>query len=242
MPTLATGSARAQDVDAQALDTARTELEEARFEEALATLEALEGSSRLDLGALSSLLELRAIAQFALGDADAVALTVRALASIDPTHAWSGAAPPDLRALFEQLAPETPRVALSLRIDTSDVQLTLSLDVIDPALLVRATELYVDRGAGFEAVRAPLGLPLDADVRAYARALGPGAALLAGAGSEREPQRVRRGGAAREGDGVDPWPFVVAGLGAAVVGAAVAIIVFFATQPGTTQPSSPVLR
>jgi hypothetical protein len=85
------------------LDAAREAYDDARFEDAREAVDALLAARRLEWDVVVSGLELRALAVFALQDADALEQTLRQLAVLEPHRTLPPETPPAVRERWEAL-------------------------------------------------------------------------------------------------------------------------------------------
>jgi len=225
--------------------------EQADFEGALAALGEAEASGELERAALVRLLAVRALVDFALNRPEALERDLLMLASLEPGYDLGVRAPPAVRRSFERLREGGDgllRVVLAVEPMPGGARVVASVHG-DRAGMTRRVEL---------AARAPSGewrrgedgsvvLPVASggEVEAWARAVGPGGAVLATAGSEEAPRRlsvpaaVPEGGAATGGDaagsGGDTWLWIGVGAGSAVLAAAVVALVIVLGGSGDGQ-------
>lgn len=238
------------------VDEGRRALANAEFERAIRAFDAAERGP-LDRAGYIALLEGRALAAWANGDADRARADLSALAAIDPTHVLSPEAPPDLTELFaERAAARTGPI--EARVDFEDesgaIDVTIRNDDLGLVSRVRA-HVRAPNGEWSITEHDPRGASVPVASRhgraeAWVELLGPGGAVLATAGSAATPLvwvvAVRSTsvstGETEEADDTALW----IGLGvvgaAVVVGAVMAIAVVASTQgsPGT-QPDAPMV-
>jgi len=218
------------------VDEGRRLYEEAEFVEALDVLGRAASGTDLTLPELVELLELRALAHSAVGDEPAVREDLRTLAAVAPEHTLPRGMPPDVQRMFTEIRASatgsprliaTPSVAGPATGNGVIVAVTVENDW---ASVVRAVRIRgrVEEGAYLEATDAPLfvAAPLGTVISYYAEAIGPGGAVVATAGSVESPLSYA-GAEERAGEGgeLDPWPFVIAGGAALVLGVIIAIVV-----------------
>lgn len=218
------------------VDDGRARYAQADFEGALAAFERAERSPDLTREDLIDVLEGRALAHYALEDLDGANDAVRQLASVDPHHRASDELPPELLRMFEAAAAHVGD-GIALRVDShrdgERVELTPvpSGDVLG---LVRALAIAGRAGDGEwvlgDAAGVALDAPPDRTVEYYASALGPGAAVLASAGSERAPLRLEAP-ASGQASGLPLWGWGLIGGGAALVIVVVLVAAVAASDP-----------
>lgn len=237
------------------VDEGRRLYEEAEFVEALDVLGRAASGDDLTLPELVELLELRALVHSAVGDEPAVREDLRTLAAVAPEHTLPRGMPPDVQRMFTEIrasATGSPRLIATPSVAGPATGNGVIVEVQvenDWASVVRAVRIRgrAEGGSYAEAVDAPLfvAAPLGAVISYYAEAIGPGGAVIATAGSEAAPLSYA-GAEARsgEGGGLDPWPFVIAGGAALVLGAVIAIVAVAATSTpsNTTQVEPFVVR
>lgn len=206
-----------------ALGDARSRYVQGDFRGTLESADRAEAESSLTTGELLAVLELRALAQRALGDETAADRTLRVIAAIDPEHTLGAEVPPVLRERFASLAASSvgpPRIATELLAADDGATLRITADAEDdPEQIVRriALRARIDGGPWESADAGSLTLAVQPGARVEweASAHGPGGAAIASA----------RGEHVVETEGVSPWPFVGIGIGVAVVGVVIGVIV-----------------
>ncbi len=237
------------------VDEGREALASAEFERAIRAFDAAERGP-LDRAQYVALLEGRALAAWASGDADRARADLSALAAIDPAHVLPAEAPPDLTELFAERAaaragPSEARAAVSSAGDSLEV--TVENDDLG---LVRRVRAHVRAGDAewsiAEADPPEASFPLAGSGRAEAwvELVGPGGAVLGTAGSAARPLVWIDGERAvaptpREvtrGDDTALW----IGLGAAGAAVVIAIVIVVAVAassqgPAGTQPDAPIV-
>lgn len=236
------------------VDEGRRLYEEAEFVEALDVLGRAASGDDLLLPELVELLELRALVHSAVGDEAAVREDLRTLAAVVPEHTLPRGMPPDVQRMFTEIrasATGSPRLIATPSVAGPATGNGVVIEVNvenDWAAVVRAIRIR-GRAEGdyLEATDAPLfvAAPLGTVISYYAEAIGPGGAIIATAGSAEAPLSYA-GAEARpgEGGGLDPWPFVIAGGAALVLGAIIAIVVVATSgeSSSTTQVEPFVVR
>jgi hypothetical protein len=211
------------------------------FQGTLTASEVAERETTLDREELLAMLELRTLAQRALGDEAAADQTLRLIAAIDPDRELGAEMPPVLRARFASLAAAVgspPRIEARPRVDGATFRLSSQL-ADDPAHVIRRLELRARTSGGewVSAVDGPLTLPASPGARVEweARALGPADAEIAVArGTETIP-----GGSGA--DDVTLWAVVGVTVGLALVGAVIAIVLFSLGTGVDTEVDGPVI-
>jgi hypothetical protein len=206
--------------------------EEADFVGALDALGRAESASDLSLSELVHLFETRALVHLAMSDAQAMERDLERVVALEPDHRLGPSAHPDVQRALAQVRADSA-VTIEAHVEN------------DWARLVRGIRLRAradSEGTSWsEEVDAPLLVQLEDGQGAlyYAEALGPGGTVLASAGTEAEPLH-----ASASGGGIEAWPFIVAGVAAAVVaGAVVAAVLLWPRDEGvSTQPQAPVVR
>lgn len=213
--------------------------EEANFTGALDALGRAEAQDDLTREELVVLLETRAIVHVATGDQDAMRADVRRLVAIAPEHDLGPHAHPDLaRAIAAERARGHGALRLVPRTESAEAGLTIVVDVEnDWASVVREVRIAGRPSGASEwqhAVDAPLLIASAgaATIEYHAEAIGPGGVVLARTGTPDAPLRA----AAPGSGGVEAWPFVLAGVGALLVGGAIVTAVLVTSNaPATTQ-------
>ncbi len=226
-------------VSAQAaLAAVRARYADGDFEGLLHEEERLEREGSLTRDELLDALELRALAQRALGDEPGAERTLRMLAWIAPDHALGREVPPVLRARFEALVAggRAPSIETEPTTEGGTFRLEAQLPD-DPEHVVRRIELRA-RAEGGEwhiIVDRPLTLTAGRGTRVEweTRAIGPASAGVATA----------RGTTTMPGGSDDTlvWALVGTGVGLAVVGAAIAVVVVSLDRRIETVVEGPVL-
>ncbi|MBN8610726.1 MAG: hypothetical protein J0L92_09090 [Deltaproteobacteria bacterium] len=226
-------------VHAQApLETVRARYAEGDFEGLLAEEERLEREGSLTRDELLDALELRALAQRAIGDEPGAERTLRALAWIAPDHALGREVPPVLRARFADLVEGAHAPELRARSSTADGAFRLEAEVPDdPEHVVRRIELRARAEGGDWQIIVDRTLVLSAApgtrIEWEARAVGPASAGVATA----------RGTTTMPGGTDDTllWALVGSGIGLAVAGAVIAVVVVAIDPTVETVVEGPVL-
>ncbi len=222
------------------VDEGRRLYEEAEFVAALDVLGRAVAGSDLDVEDVVLVFETRALVHLAMGQADAMREDLRRLAAIRPDHALPSVAPPDLVTAFAEVRAASagaPRVPLTTEATTLGVTVTARVEN-DSASLVREVRISgrAAGGASWErATGAPLFVPTPEGevVEYYAEAIGPGGAVIARTGEEDAPLRAAPAAvAAAPSGGMEAWPWIVGGVGVAVVAAVVVTVVVLSTGGG----------
>lgn len=221
-----------------ALEPVRTLYAEGDFEGLLREEEHLERDGSLTRDELLDALELRALAERALGDEAGADRTLRTLAWVAPEHGLGPEVPPVLRARFEVLVAGRAAPELSARATTDGRAFRLDAQLADdPEHVVRHLELRARAEGGEWSIVVDRALTLSAAAGARveweARAIGPASAGLATA----------RGTTTMPGGSDDTvvWALVGTGIGLAVVGAAIAVLVVTLDPTVETNVEGPVL-
>lgn len=230
---LASGAALAHPI----LDDARSAYESAAFERAATLLDEAERRDDLTRDDLIVLYDLRSLVSFALGDQASMDRALAALATLAPGFDVPSAYPPAWRTAFERAradAAAAPRLDLDGH-DAGD-HLEVRLRAHDGAGLGREIALSYrrDRGAYVRVLGETLRIPWEraAAIDAFGELVGAGGAVLARAGSAGEPLRFAREGTEAEAAS-SPWPLILAGVGAVVVAATIAILLSTRPDPNT---------
>lgn len=175
------------------LDVAESMLEEGEFD---AVAEAAERaresiSSREEL---IRLYEVRARLAHALRDENGLILALRAVASLDPEHAFGAAVPPDLG---ERLAAiEQAPLEIDIRVSGTDDGVRLNVHREDSAGLVRQVRVHyrVTGGPWASAADTSIGVRLDsgATLEYWAEAMGVREIVLTRVGQAESPETYLR--------------------------------------------------
>lgn len=96
-------AAQAPSLGSPRLGSAREAYDDARFEDAREAVDGLLAARRLEWDEVVAALELRALAVFALQDADALERTLRQLAVLEPHHTLPPETPPAVRERWDTL-------------------------------------------------------------------------------------------------------------------------------------------
>ncbi|MDH5675589.1 MAG: hypothetical protein OEZ06_25930 [Myxococcales bacterium] len=234
------------------IEEAQAQRDEARFEDALLTLERAASESQLTRGELIELYLQRALVHLALQLTAAMATDLEMLATLDPNYEFGEEVPPPLREAFPRGAQR-----LSLDVDSSQGEgmLRLRLDVsgLRPDI-VKHLELAA-RIAGTpdfslaDARELELAVAPGQVVEYYAIARGPGDSELATLGSPEAPEQTRvnaplaattaQGARPRDEESNDTWLWVTAGVVFAVAGATAAALLL--REDARTQLSPPMV-
>ena len=243
------------------VDEARHLVDQADFAAAEQAFGRAEAATDLTRDDLVALLEGRALLHHALADTAALEADLARLAALDPRHAFGPGLPPELSDTFLRVRTRSAG-ALRLSIDVRPVPGGLALRATahnDPAGLVRALEVHgrvADepwRTAGEELV---VSAPPGANVQTWARARGPGGAVVAERGSADDPSAAVIPGAIPLAAPAEPpsdggthgerrarsvWPWIAGG--AAVVAAAItAVVLVWTVRSDETSVGAPELR
>jgi hypothetical protein len=237
----------AQAEGAAAIDESVRLYEDADLEGALAAIERAERGP-LDKNDLLRLLATRVLIRFGLGLFEPLERDLLAIATIAPDFDLGIRAPPPIQQAFERARSRvTAPLSLRLEIGASSTGAEVGAATVgDRANVVRRIEIAA-RPAGASTWRRGEGRvelavePGDA-IEAYARALGPGGAVLATDGSHSSPRRLVATVLEEPGEGGSWLPWLLAGAGVLAIGAAVAITVLVLGGSDTTQPIGPVLE
>jgi hypothetical protein len=196
-----------------ALDRARELYRDARFEEALAALTEAERATDLSRDDLLSLYETRALVRFAMSDRDAAEQDLTRLASIDRDRPPAAEMPPSLRrALDAARARVETEISVRAEIRRAPGGAHATGHVENDAEGVVRTVLVKCRVGDAEETEWQSG-PLEVAARAsqsvecVARAVGPGAAVIA------EARASVAGEPVRAPPGIAPTPADVARAG-----------------------------
>lgn len=238
------------------VEEGRQRLDEADFEGAMQAFSQAEREGGMTAADVARLLEGRAMVHLALGQRDGMDTALRRLASLDPDHEFAPGVRPEIRARFEALG-DAERLALDVDAEPGDGGLVVRAEIRhDPAGLVeevavggRTASAGEQSGAGGEVLLRALS---GETVEYWVRALGPGGAIVAEAGTPDTPLSARMPGDASlevagpgDGDGDrPPWLIIGAAAGGALV-VAVVIAILVASSGGSsdrTQPTAPVFE
>lgn len=214
----------------EAIDGARARYDEGDPRGTLAELERAEREGPLTLEELVTLYELRVLAHRALGDEPATDRALRALAELAPDRAPSRELPEVLRERLEVFARASsgpPRVEIEVAPRAGGVAIRARVEGDDESLAGATTLRARVAGGPWIAGNGTLELtaPEGARIEWEATARGPGQSVLATRAGEHTVARAEGGG--------DAWPWIVAGGGALVVVAIVAIAVVAASGVDT---------
>lgn len=234
------GLAPARAAAHELVDEGRRLYEEAEFVAALDVLGRAVAGSDLDLDDVVSVFETRALVHLAMGQPDAMREDLRRLAAIRPDHALPSVAPPDMVSAFAEIRAASsgaPRLAASTEAAALGVTITARVenDAVSLVREVRVSGRAVGSAAWERATGAPLFVPTpDGEVVEYfAEAIGPGGAVIARTGDEHAPLRAAPAAvAAAPSGGMEAWPWIVGGVGVAVVAAVVVTVVVLTTGGG----------
>lgn len=216
-----------------AIDRGVEAYEQADFEGALRALAEAEGSGELDRGELLRLLGTRALVHFALDRHEPLERDLTMLASLEPEYDLGSRAPPAVRRAYDRIRARIDQpLGLDVRVAPTPGGARIWTESRgDRAGMVERVELAARTAGGAwrrghdGAIVVP-GLE-DGRVEVWARAIGPGGAVLATAGTERSPREmaVPSAGAAGGGGEADrTWLWVGIGGGAAVVATVVVVL------------------
>ena len=232
------------------VDEGQRQFESAEFAAALNTLVRAERAPELTLAELQRLFELRARVHAAMGHADLMRADLARLVSISPEHELARGVDPDVEREYVALR-EQHHAALGIATTTSVAPAGVTVDAHtsnDWAGVVRDVRVAA-RVRGESSWQRARNAPLlvratsPADVEYYAEAIGPGGVLLAGSGSEHDPLHVAGAGDGATppvaAGGASPWPWILAGVGAALVVGAIVLVVVLAPAGDVTTQVSP---
>jgi hypothetical protein len=227
----------------------------AEFDAARRAFDAAERAHDLDRDALIRLFEGRALLYRALGDEASMDADLVRLASIDPSHAFDAQTPPDLVEAFARARSGGPgplRVEVEARATAGGAAISARA-IGDAGGIVREVQVFGRTAGG--AYRRTSGQELlvprtSEAVEFFARAIGPGGAVVASHGEAEAPLvfggdgpslAVAAPGEALatepEDDSMPVWPWLV-GAGVAV-GIVVVVVLVFTLRSDTTEPSFP---
>jgi hypothetical protein len=254
------------------LDEAGRLLAAADFTAALAAFDRAEASGALTLAEVVTLCEGRALVYLAQGNEAAMARALGCIAALEPDHAFAREAPPDLVEAYRSVRERSGGpLGLEVRARPTPGGLVLRAELTNaPEGLVR--EVRVSGRAGRGPWRSAEGeLAIAASQRApvleaHASALGPGSAVLATAGTEGSPRRLRWPAGAglapsasgagqdvlrvavpeeeedeRSSGGGGPWIWVGVGAGVLLVAGGVIALVAAGADSDATQPTAPTV-
>lgn len=225
------------------------------FREALSVLARAEAGSDLDRDALVRLIECRALARFATRDMTSLEQDIVRLVSLEPGHTLSDDFGPEVHAMLERVrARGVSALSVTVDVERGDgrVRVVARVDG-DQGDLVRELRVRARVGRGpWRTARDEVEVTAgdDATVSYEAVAIGPGHAEIertsgtaAREGGARPvgPRRRRHPTEERPTDGTAAWPWVLAGVGAALVLGVTVAIVVTAGGNDSTQPSAPVV-
>jgi hypothetical protein len=240
------------------VEEGRRLIDVADFDGARRAFDRAERATDLDRDALVRLFEGRALLFRALGDTASMEGDLARLASIDPSHAFTPQTPPDLVEAFARVRSRGPgplRVEVEARSTPSGVAISARA-IGDAGGIVREIQVFGRvagsdwrRTSGQELVVQRVSEP----VEFFARAIGPGGAVVASHGEVDAPlvhaasapivagqpavptQPIASGEA--EDDDAPIWPWLV-GAGAAVA-IAVTVVLVFVVRSDQTEPTFP---
>ena len=223
------------------------------FEAAAAAYQAaLASSSGLNRGTLEQALTDLAIVQHASRDTEGAEAALTQLLAIAPDAALPDVAPPSLRARFEELREQVPRLELAVRDEATADGARVVVAVIGDPGLVRSTSVMVRDGGGWVAHEGT-SVAIPGDSTYYVEAHGPGGVVVARAGSADRPRTAASalgGGGTETFDdedgeegGASGWKWALA-IGAVVVAGALATGLAIGLQDDsvTTVPTFPMPR
>lgn len=245
------------------IDDGREALGAADFNRAIRAFDAAERGA-LDRAGYVTLLEGRAIARWATGDAARARSDLARLGAIDPTHAFPSEAPPDVVSMFaETVAARPGPIAAAVRWSGETLEVAVANDDL---ALIASIRTHVRSGNGAwsmseappPSVQVPVSRAPGESLAAWVELVGPGGAVLAVAGSESRPilsiapplPEEASGpsllGATRrqdDDDGGVPVVWIVAGGSAAIaLGVVIALLVVASGGDATgAQPDAPVV-
>jgi hypothetical protein len=235
-----------------AVTVARQLYEQASFAEARDALDVVLTNRDLERATLAEILALRAMVSFALNRPSDLERDVTLLAAVDPDRDLGLSAPPPVQEAFETArARREGPIELRITLDETAGELTID-GVVEraPGELHPAVRLSARLGAGVWQHRASplvLGAAGGARVEYYGEVVGIGGAVLARTGSAEVPLvhevPAPRGSSAPalvpEDDGPSALPWVLGGIGLAVVAAAVILVIVLASAERTTLVNLP---
>jgi hypothetical protein len=232
------------------IDQARSRLEAAEFERALALLDKAEQSPKLGPQDALRLLELRALGLLALNDERKAQRTLLELCALDPQHAFAPGTSPDLLAAFEKARarlPPPPRMVIER--STQPDGIALHVHVLGDELgLVRKVELFVRVSDGpwqrtrGERVQLSAAPGQRVDYRASALGLGGGelAATPEQSWTRPAPAPAPAPAAERERTGSSPWLYIGLAAGTLLLaGATAAVVVTTSSDADRPHPTPP---
>jgi hypothetical protein len=227
------------------LERARELYREGEVERARSRLEAAKEAHGLERGQLATLLETEVLIHRLRGDERAAQRAIERLASLAPAYDFAAEVPPAVRRAFRDAVARSegpPRLSVEAQRSPSGVRVEARA-IRDPHALVERVEVHaraepgrwVD-GRGQVLVAAS---PTVA-VAYFARAIGPGGAVLAEVGTRADPRIqgpvVDEDAASSE---PSPWRWVGLAAGIAVLAGTAAALAVTLPEADRTQLSAP---